>query len=304
MNISNTKLASYIALAILLAICIFIIYQLGFDSMQESFVTLGTNSNFIIQDETEFSNYSDMIDYNVDTIFPGVTIDNSLNSSLYYKRTNNEDLHIYSNNNKFTWDDATIELYKVFLNNQGISISDSDFNAYVDKLRTIYNQYMILELMSRESNRHKFLTNGALVDGSNNILQPWDESTMTLTGSEYIVKCDGTLKKFTSSSPSSVGTDISLSSLNGLTFIDSVCNPCDALLPPDDVNRYKCKYNLQMQNNIGLSANSIWNKIWNFFSSYSSSNVNANANTASTNTASTNTASTSTSASTSASTTV
>ena len=137
MNISNTKLASYIVLAILLAICIFIVYQFGFNSMQESFVTLSTNGDFIIRDETHFSDFSDKIEVNADSAFPGVTIDNSLNSSLYYKRVNNEDLHFYNENDKYDWDSSTVELYKVFLNNQNISISDEDFDAYVDKLRTI-----------------------------------------------------------------------------------------------------------------------------------------------------------------------
>lgn len=267
MSISPSKLASYIVLAILLAMCIFIIYKIGFDSMQESFVTFNTQDTFNIQDEVDFLNYSHKIEHNIDTVFPGVTIDNSLNSSLYYKRIDNKDLYFYNENNKYDWDSSTIQLYKVFLNNQNISISDEDFVAYVDKLRTIYNQYMILELMSRESNRHKLLTNGVLVDGSNNILQPWDESTMTLTGSQYIVKCDGNLKKFTS--PSSVGTDVSLSLLNGISFPDEICNPCDSLLAPDNVNRYKCKYNLQMQENVGLSANGIWNKIWDLISASS-----------------------------------
>ena len=75
MNISNTKLASYIVLAILLAICIFIVYQFGFNSMQESFVTLSTNGDFIIRDETHFSDFSDKIEVNADSAFPGVTID-------------------------------------------------------------------------------------------------------------------------------------------------------------------------------------------------------------------------------------
>lgn len=262
MKLSVSKLASYIVLVILLAFCIFIIYQFGFVTMQENFVTLNTSGNFKIEDETQFNTFSNKIDSHVKSIFPGVTIDNSLNSSLYYKRVNNEDLYFYNENNQYHWDSSTIQLYKDFLNSQSISISDKDFNAYVDKLRTIYNQHMILELMSRETNRHKFLTSGVLVDGSNNLLEPWDESTMTLTGSQYIVKCNNNkLQKFASSSD--LGADISLSSLNGLSFHDEVCNPCDSLLAPDNKDRYKCKYDLNMQKNTGLSGNGIWNKIWN-----------------------------------------
>lgn len=262
MKLSISKLASYIVLAILLAICIFIVYQLGFNSMQESFVTLSTSGDFIIRDETHFSDFSDKIEYTAESAFPGISIDNSLNSSLYYKRVNNEDLHFYNANDKYDWDSSTIELYKVFLNNQNISISDVDFDAYVDKLRTIYNQHMILELMSYESNRHKFLTSGVLVDGSHNLLQPWDESTMSLTGSQYIVKCkNNKLQKITSSAD--VGTDVSLSILNGLSFPGGSCNPCDSLLAPDNQDRYKCKYDLNMQKSVGLSGNGIWNKIWN-----------------------------------------
>lgn len=274
MNISNTKLASYIVLAILLAICIFIVYQLGFDSMQESFVTLSTNGDFIIRDETHFSDFSDKIEVNAESSFPGVTIDNSLNSSLYYKRVNNEDLYFYNENDKYDWDSSTIQLYKDFLTNQNISISDEDFNAYVEKLRTIYNQHMILELMSYETNRHKFLTSGVLVDGSHNLLEPWDESTMSLTGSQYIVKCNNNkLQKFTSSAAAAVGTDVSLSLLNGLSFPSGSCNPCDSLLAPDHADRYQCKYDLNMQKSVGLSGNGIWDKIWNSLTSSSATSA-------------------------------
>lgn len=266
MKLSLSKLASYIVLAILLAICINIVYQLGFDSMQESFVSLSTYGDFIVH-ETEFRNFSDKIEYTAESAFPGVSIDNSLNSSMYYKRVNNEDLHFYNENEKYNWDSSTIQLYKDFLNSQNISISDEDFNGYVDKLRTIYNQHMILELMSHETNRHKLLTSGVLVDGSHNLLEPWDSSTMSLTGSQYIVKCNNNkLQKFASSS-SSVGTDISLSLLNGLSFPNAVCNPCDSLLAPGNEDRYKCKYDLNIQKNVGLSGNGIWNKIWNSLTS-------------------------------------
>lgn len=277
MKLSISKLSSYIVLVILFSICIFIVYQFGFNSMQESFVSLSTNGPFKINDETEFRNYSDKIEYNADIVFPGVTIDNSLNSSLYYKRVNNEDLYFYNENDKYDWDSSTIQLYKNFLTNQKISISDEDFNVYVNKLRTIYNQHMILELMSYETNRHKVLTSGVVVDSSHNLLEPWDSSTMSLTGSQYIVKCNNNkLQRF--SSLTDIGTDISLSELNGLTFQDEVCNPCDSLLAPDNENRYKCKFNLNMQKDIGLSGNGLWNKIWNSFSISSSNEIVSNTN--------------------------
>lgn len=277
MKLSISKLSSYIVLVILFTICIFIVYQFGFNSMQESFVSLSTNGPFKINDETEFRNYSDKIEYNADIVFPGVSIDNSLNSSLYYKRVNNEDLYFYNENDKYDWDSSTIQLYKNFLTNQNISISDEDFNVYVNKLRTIYNQHMILELMSYETNRHKVLTSGVVVDSSHNLLEPWDSSTMSLTGSQYIVKCNNNkLQRF--SSLTDIGTDISLSELNGLSFQDEVCNPCDSLLAPDNENRYKCKFNLNMQKDIGLSGNGLWNKIWNSFSTSSSNEIVSNTN--------------------------
>lgn len=273
MKLSISKLSSYVVLAILLAICIFIVYQFGFNSMQESFVTLNTHGDFIIKDETHFREFSDKIEYAAESAFPGISIDNSLNSSLYYKRVNNEDLYFYGENDKYDWDSSTIQLYKDFLNNQNISISDENFKAYVDKLRTIYNQHMILELMSYETNRHKLLTSGVLVDGSHNILEPWNDSTMSLNGSQYIVKCNNNkLQKFTSSSADD-GTDISLSLLNGLSFPNGSCNPCDSLLAPDHADRYKCKFDLNMQKSVGLSGNGIWNKIWNSLTSSSATNA-------------------------------
>jgi hypothetical protein len=216
----------------------------------------------------------DVYDRYVQICAHGVSIDNSFNSSLYYKRVNNENLYFYNENDKYDWDSSTTQLYKDFLNNQNISVSDEDFNAYVEKLRTIYNQHMILELMSYETNRHKFLTSGVVIDGSHNLLEPWNESTMSLTGSQYIVKCNNNkLQKFTSSS-ADVGTDVSLSSLNGLSFPSGSCNPCDSLLEPDNTDRYKCKYDLNMQKSVGLSGNGIWNKIWN---SLTSSSATSNA---------------------------
>jgi len=261
MYISQSKLISFIILALLLSICVYIVYQIMFDYMQESFVSLSTTGPFKIEDETKFRNYADMINQKIDNIFPNTTIDTSLNSSLYFKRVNNEDLYFYSENNKYNWDKETIKLYKDFLKSQQISINDNDFNEYVDKLRSIYNQNMILELMSYETDRHKLLTNGVVVDASHNLLQPWDAYTMTLSDSQYIAKCNGNLQKFTSESDS--GTDISLNTLKGLSFPNGSCNPCDSLLSPDNVDRYKCKYNLNMKNKNGLTGDDIWNKIWN-----------------------------------------
>ena len=257
---SNTKLASYIVLAILLALSIFLIYQFGFDSMQESFVTLGTASDpFPIQDNDDFLNYAHMIQHESELNFPNTTIEDlSANSSLYFQRVDNEDLHFYNENRKYDWDEETIDLYKNFLSTkEGVTFSED----YLNKLRTIYNQNMILELMSRETNRYTFLNSGILVDGSHNLLEPWDDSTMSLTGSQYIVKChNNQLQKYDLTTFSDID-----SSLNGLTFPDGSCNPCDALLDPDDENRYQCKYDLNMQKSIGLSGNGIWNKIWNSF---------------------------------------
>jgi len=302
------KFASLIVLAIFLVIFTLIVYQLCFDSMQESFITLGNgiDAQFNIEDETEFLNYSDMIDNQVQNNFTtNVTIDNSLNTSLYYKRVNNKDLHFYSQNNKYDWDLKTIALYKNFLKSQSISITDEDLVNIIDKLRIIYNQNMILELMSYETNRHKFYKYGSLVDGSNNLLEPWNDATMTLTGSQYIVKChNNKLKKYTSASQGSVGTDISLNTLNGLSFPDGICNPCDSLLAPGHQDRYKCKYDLNMKNHIGLSGNGIWNQIWNYFAAPATAATGATGATATAATGATATATATTAAATGAATTV
>ena len=147
MQISNSKIASLTLLAILLAICVLFLYQFCFNSMQESFVSLSTLGVDKKEDIIKFDNYFD--------------------------------------NNKYNWDSSTIQLYKDFLTSQNISVNKEDFDEYINKLRTIYNQTMILELMSHETNKHKLLTEGVT---SHNLLQPWDTLTMTLKGSEYIVK--------------------------------------------------------------------------------------------------------------------
>lgn len=260
-NKNITKKFTYLFFFVIVALTIFSFYQYFFNSLQETFILLNGDGEYKIDNENHFQDLIKPIKDNINSNYSDIELDNSLNTSMYFKRLNNEDIYYYNDNNMYHWDSSTIKLYKSFLNSQKIVINDEDFDTHVNKLRTIYNQNMILELMSHETNRHKFLTNGVIVDGSNNLLEPWNEATMTLTGSQYIVKCDGVLKKY--SSPSDQGTEISLSTLHGLEFPDGECNICDGLLSPDNTNRYKCKYNLNMKKNIGLSGNGIWNKLWN-----------------------------------------
>lgn len=266
----TVTVASLIYLVIVSSFCIFILYCRCFKTMQESFVQIGgaTDAPFYIADETDFLAYADTIQVEASGNFPGVVIDNDVNTSAYYKRTDNQNLHEYNVNNKYTWDAVTVQLYKQFLNGKNISVSDVDFTAYVEKLRTVYNQPMILELMSRETERYKFVKTGAVVDdGNNEILEPWN-SSMTLLGSQYIVKCgtNNNLTMYNSVTDydnNTNGTSLGQRPLQGLSYPDGTpCNPCDTLLDPDDPNKNKCRFDLNMRNSVGISGNGIWNKIW------------------------------------------
>ena len=268
----NISIPSFFVL-ILAAIIIFFMYHNFFGQIQESFVTVDAAATdaFKINSNDEFLNIASKIQNKmVATFGDNVDIDDlSLNTSEYFARIENEDLYDYSLNEHYTWSDSTIALYKLFLQEQGFDMSDEDFIAYVDKLKVVYNDRMIIELMANETNRGKFLKSGLLVDASDNIIKPWsDDSVSSLTNDNYIVKCSaGKVQKFMQ--VGGTGVDISFNSLNNVSFDGSYCNPCsdDELLlfkadGTPNLDRYQCKYNLQFK---GSNSDSIWNNIWNNF---------------------------------------
>ena len=261
MSLSTTKL--FIGSFVVAILFLFIYYQytIYFDTMEEGFIS----ANY-----ANFGTTSKYIQEKINNVYPNITIDLSANGA-YFSRITDLEMDIYaSSGNRWSWTEETMNLYRQFLYEQGYNLSSDDFMKHTNKLRTVYNQYMILELMSQQTDQGQIFYRGLVVDNSNNVVKPlpkqyntWTEYYTTnnenpsILNNQSIIKCQNKqLKKFSASSTlssSQTGVDVSLSDLSGITFKDNAnkfkCNPCDVV----DVSRnfVACDYNINFTQPIG-----------------------------------------------------
>ena len=269
--IKNVSVFQFIVAAIIALVC-FTIYQYSFFQIQENFIEYDS----IIKNKKDFTEYADIIQNKIQEVFPSASIDMSFNDvmteSSYFKRLTNQDLYDYVANDSFMfhWDDKTVELYRKYLDKKGFKFDNISFNNYKNKLRRVYNQLMILEVMSEDTTVGNFLKNGVVFNG-NKILTPYNNHDILKTN-HSVLKCkNGKLQEFKhkNSELDLEGLDINFNKIDGLIFKnpETKCNPCDAVGDPSD-EKYSCKYNLHFQGGVD---NKIWNKLW---SDYGPTDVN------------------------------
>lgn len=245
-------------------------YDVYFQSMEEGFIS---------DSYTDFAVNARYIQEKIRNVYPYITI-NLTPKGEYFSRITDVEMDIYKENgNRWSWDEETMKVYRQFLYEQGYKLSADDFKRHTDKLRTVYNQYMILELMSHETDQGQIFHRGLIVDSSNNIVKPlpkqyneWTEyytlnnDDPAVIQSQSVIKCKNKqLKKFSASSSlssSQVGVDVSLSDLTGVVFGDYAnrwkCNPCEVM----DVskNYVPCSYRINFAQPIDYDIFQLLNK--------------------------------------------
>ena len=166
---------------------IFFIYEKpfyeGIDGIGANVYTREGNKideKYIIETKEEFLEMAKIIQDEIDIHFPGTKIisyqlkydwETKTPSSKYFGYVTNKDLFDYKKNKMYTWDQESLDLYKEFYKSKGYNLSDQDYDLYTTKLRKIYTQPMIIELLTRETEFGNMYKDGLLFE--------WDLEKMT-----------------------------------------------------------------------------------------------------------------------------
>jgi hypothetical protein len=162
----------------LLILFLLISLYINKSSFYESFVSIGINTDNVndkyrIETEEDFLEIAKVIQDEIDINFPGVKITSynlihdwgkNIRPSNYFRYVFNKDLFDYKKNKKYTWDQETLDLYKEFYKSKGYNLSDPNYDSYTTKLRKIYSQSMIIELLTKETDFGNVYKDGLLFE--------------------------------------------------------------------------------------------------------------------------------------------
>lgn len=159
------------SLAVTIVICLFFIYQtIFFGRSFESFIEYDS----IIKNKDDFLTYASLIQKNINMadgdLYVDISYNDPMTESNYFKLLSNQDLYDYSMNDShmFNWDEETMKLYRAFLSEQRAFFNDVSFRNYTNKLRKIYNQTMIINIMNNYSGHNKSLNSNINIEGFTN----------------------------------------------------------------------------------------------------------------------------------------
>jgi hypothetical protein len=225
-----------------------------------------------------------------ETLNPHVVFD----TNKIQQQASQEEVDYFLKNQLWPWSQEVQDLYKEsVMNNQYIQINPEDA---VNQARQIYNQQIILEIISWQKKEGQFLLNGVIV----NDISGSDLSGNDISGNEpysrngagsyafssglistennpniKIIKCktDGSGNyalsqgQYNDAQGKQIYSEVEASDLEniipGFKFVSQPCNPCVALNSPPN---YTCPFTLDLSNNNqsnNLFSNNI-SKVWQY----------------------------------------
>jgi hypothetical protein len=223
-----------------------------------------------------------------DTLNPHVVFD----TNKIQQQASQEEVDYFLENQLWPWSQEVQELYKEsVMNNQYVQINPEDA---VNQARQIYNQQIILEIISWQKKEGQFLLNGVIVndisgsDPSGNV--PYSRNgagsyafTSGLISTENnpnikIIKCKSDVSgnyalsqgQYDPTQNKQVYSEVESSDLEniipGFKFVSQPCNPCVALNSPPN---YTCPFTLDLSNiNYQGQPNNIFSnnisKVWQY----------------------------------------
>lgn len=273
----GSKDIKYSLLALLLVI---ILYRFSHINNQTSNnqSTLKEGFTWSQQSTTDFTKLQN-------TLNPHVVFD----TSKIQQQASQEEVDYFLQNQLWPWSQEVQDLYKEsVMNNQYVQINPEDA---VNQARQIYNQQIILEIISWQKKEGQFLLNGVIVndisgsDPSGNVNYSRNGAGSYAFSSGLIstennpnikvIKCkaDGSGNyalsqgQYNTTQGKQVYTKVESSDLEniipGFKFVSQPCNPCVALNSPPD---YTCPFTLDLSNNNqskNLFSNNI-SKVWQY----------------------------------------
>ena len=225
-----------------------------------------------------------------DTLNPHVVFD----TNKIQNQASQEEVDYFLENQLWPWSQEVQELYKEsVMNNQYVQINPVDA---VTQARQIYNQQIILEIISWQKKEGQFLLNGVIVndasgsDPSGNV--PYSRNgagsyafNSGLISTENnpnikIIKCKSDVSgnyalsqgQYDTTQSKQVYTEVEASDLEniipGFKFVSQPCNPCVALNSPPN---YTCPFTLDLSNNnsqgqpnniFSNNISKVWQYLW------------------------------------------
>jgi len=193
-----------------------------------------------------------------------------------------EELDYFNKHKMWPWSETTIELYKEAVgSNPYIRTLPED---EVKRIRTIYNEAVILNILSQQTKEGQLLLNGVLVkDPKGNPLEElpsgfgeFPYSSGLIEDRTYdVIRCniksptDASLERIKYAGKGGIfgeqiteETPVDYNELEkiipGFNFIDKPCNPCSALNAKPD---YSCKFTLNAKDKSPFISN-VWKYLW------------------------------------------
>jgi hypothetical protein len=186
------------------------------------------------------------------------------------EQSSQEEVDYFIKNGMWPWSPEVIELYKN-------SESKNKFvRTYIDdsvvQARKIYNQNVILYIISLQEKESQFLTTGVQIyqskydDRNGNGTYGYNSELINVENNKIvsIIKCDTNkdkeigLKKYKNEKKTDIDYNNLENIIPGFKFISSKCNPCVALNDPPD---YSCPFELNVKD-VDKGVSPIWKYLW------------------------------------------
>ena len=218
-------------------------------------VCLGSTSNepFTTDSETKFLDLQKTINPNI-----------QFNMTEIDKQITQQDLDEFLQNGYWTWSAETQRLYKEALNANPY-IKSEDLDKAMQKAQTIYNEQIILQILSSQTPEGRFLTNGIDIrseipdSGFGNY--PY-EAGLKEQEPDSTVRCYQSEEKggkysLTDKDKNTMDYNQLESLVPGFKFINGACDPCDALN-----QKYNCPFKITDK------TSDIWSQLWKLKTEY------------------------------------
>ena len=257
-----------------------------FQNNSNTFFNVNKNAKVNVKEGFEWSKPSTELFLSIqNTINPNKIFD----TNVIHQQATQEELDYFLETGMWPWSHEVQELYKKATMNNPYTKSFPD--DAVKKARTIYNEKIILEILSWQTKEGQFLLKGKLVHGPSDNVETGIGTFGTNSGLESglvankknkLIKCG--VKNDTTNTNNN---DVSLMQIKyigdngltgsqmkemtlvdyqdletiipGFTFINGPCNPCVAL---KDDPEYSCPF-LIKEKNKSSGISSIWHYLWN-----------------------------------------
>ena len=200
------------------------------------------------------------------SIHPNISFD----TNEIQKQASQEEVDYFLNNGMWPWSQEVQDLYKSAVETNPFIRVDSD--GSIDKARKIYNQSIVLEMLSWKTKEGQFLINGvALNDASGNPqgefpsgFGEYGYNSGLIDKMNNVIRCktdengNSSMVKITKSGETPFDYDQLDLTIPGFSFIREKCNPCVAVNSMPD---YSCPFNLDIPGKRhGVSR--IWQYLW------------------------------------------